>query len=398
MAQRFKSEYQTAKEREDLLRAELDKQKQMASQLNEASVEYNILKRDFESNRDVYDQLLNRYKQAGVSAGLRANNVVLVDAARPPAKAYSPRIVHNVFLTMLTCSFGFIGLAFLLESLQQQRKVGQVNSEEQVQTATQLTALAVVPQLSNGEVRSIDLKRFVPSDVARRQYAPELAICSRPQSPVAESFRALRSAILLGSAHPKVIIVTSALPQEGKTVTSANLAVALAQVGRRVLLIEANLRRPRLERLFGLGEASEGITNVGDLRHIMKPPMDGLPNLLYVPAGPAPQDATEILSSENFRQFLHWSRGAFDHVILDTPPVLSVTDPVLLAGDADLVLMVTRFGVPLRAVLKARDQLVQANNCRVSLVLNAVDLSGPAYEYLRYGSDKHDTRDKRAAV
>jgi capsular exopolysaccharide synthesis family protein len=216
--------------------------------------------------------------------------------------------------------------------------------------------------------------------------AVELVAQSRPHSQMAESYRALRTSLLLTNlgAPPKVIIVTSALPQEGKTTTSMNTALVLAQKGVRVLLIDADLRRPSIHKILGMGPRS-GLSNVLTGSATLQQTITRssiLPNLYILPAGTPPPNPAELLASTNMRDVLEELRGQYDHIVVDTPPTLSVTDAVVLSPRADAIVLVIRSGQTTKQALRrSRDILTQVNAKVSGVLLNAVDLTSPDYYY-----------------
>ena len=233
----IKGQYTAAVQREKMLHDALENQKQEANKLNESAIEYSLLKRDLDSNRQLYEGLLEKLKEAGVSAGLRSNNFRIVDVARVPTYPIEPNIPRNLaFAFMLGLTTG-VGLAFVIEGLD-----NTVRTTEQAQLISGLPSLGMIPLGSRSAREGANTKRLA---IASSKEAVELITQVRPQSQMAESYRALRTSLLLSNlgAPPKVIMVTSALPQEGKTTTSMNTAVVLAQKGVRVLLIDADLRR-----------------------------------------------------------------------------------------------------------------------------------------------------------
>jgi capsular exopolysaccharide synthesis family protein len=215
---------------------------------------------------------------------------------------------------------------------------------------------------------------------------PELVTQARPQSQMAESYRALRTSLLLSNlgAPPKVIMVTSARPQEGKTTTSINTAIVLAQKGVRVLLIDADLRRPSVHKTLGMGPRS-GLSNVLTGSATMQQTITVspiLPNLFILPAGTPPPNPAELLASSNLRDLIAELRGMYDHIVIDTPPTLSVTDAVVLSPRADATILVIRSGQTTKQALRrARDILMQVNAHVAGVLLNAVDLTSPDYYY-----------------
>ena len=203
---------------------------------------------------------------------------------------------------------------------------------------------------------------------------------------MAESYRALRTSLLLSNlgAPPKVIMITSALPQEGKTTTSINSAVVLAQKGVRVLLIDADLRRPSIHKNLGMGPHA-GLSNVLTGSATLEEAITHtsiLPNLDVLTAGTPPPNPAELLASSNMRDLLAQLREQYDHIVIDTPPSLSVTDAVVLSPRADAVVLVIRSGQTTKQALRrSRDILTQVNAKVVGVLLNAVDLSSPDYYY-----------------
>ena len=375
---KIKGQYETAVQRENMLHEALEKQKQEANKLNESAIEYSLLKRDLDTNRQLYEGLLEKLKEAGVSAGLRSNNFRIVDVARVPMGPIEPNIPRNLsFAFMLGLTSG-IGLAFLLEGLD-----NTVRTTEQAQMISGLPPLGMIPLGSRSAREGASAKRLV---IATSKEAVELITQVRPQSQMAESYRALRTSLLLSSlgAPPKVIMVTSALPQEGKTTTSINCAVVLAQKGIRVLLIDADLRRPSIHKTLGMGPRS-GLSNVLTGSATLESAITRssiLPNLDVLPAGTPPPNPAELLASSNMRDVLEQLRARYDHIVVDTPPALSVTDAVVLSPRADAIVLVIRSGQTTKQALRrSRDILMQVNAKVSGVLLNAVDLSSPDYYY-----------------
>jgi capsular exopolysaccharide synthesis family protein len=391
VAGRLRGDYLASLQRENMLRAALEQQKQQENKLNESAIEYSFLKRDFETNRTLYEGLLQKLKEAGITAGLRSNNIREVDIARTPAAPAEPNIPRNLaFGFMLGLTTG-IGLAFLLEGID-----NTVRTPEQAQLISGLPSLGMIPlgSKNNPEAASRSLS------VASSKEAVELITQCRPQSQMSEAYRALRTSLLLTSvgAPPKVILITSALPQEGKTTTSLNTATVLAQKGTRVILIDADLRRPSIHKTLGIGPRI-GLSNVltgGATLQEATFRSSLLPNLFILPAGTPPPNPAELLASTQMADILASLRQQFDHVIVDTPPTLSVTDAVVLSPYADAVVLVIRCGQTTKAALRrSREILTQVNARICGVLLNAVDLSSPDYYYYyeyqgKYGHDYYD--------
>jgi succinoglycan biosynthesis transport protein ExoP len=403
IAGKIRGQYMAALQRENMLHDALEKQKQEANKLNESAIQYSILKRDLESYRTLYEGLMEKMKQAGVSAGLKSNNFRIVDVARVPNVPIEPNIPRNLaFAFMLGLTSG-VGLAFLLEGLD-----NTVRTTEQAQMISGLPPLGMIPLGSRTAREGANAKRLV---IATSKEAVELVTQVRPQSQMAESYRALRTSLLLSNlgAPPKVIMITSALPQEGKTTTSINCAVVLAQKGIRVLLIDADLRRPSIHKTLGMGPRS-GLSNVLTGSATLQQTITRstiLPNLSILPAGTPPPNPAELLASPNMRDVLEELRGQYDHIVVDTPPTLSVTDAVVLSPRADAIVLVIRSGhTTKQALRRSRDILMQVNAKVSGVLLNAVDLSSPDYyyyyeyqgKYSRYYRDdeSHDDDDEDA--
>ena len=375
---KLRGQYMTALQRESMLRDALEKQKQEANKLNESAIEYSLLKRDLETNRTLYEGLLEKLKEAGVTAGLRSNNFRIVDAARTPAAPIEPNIPRNLAFALVLGITTGIGLAFLLENMD-----NTVRTTEQAQIISALPSLGMIPLGSKSSNNGTGLKRLA---LASSNEMVELVTQARPQSQMAESYRALRTSLLLSSlgAPPRVIMVTSARPQEGKTTTSINSAIVLAQKGVRVLLVDADLRRPSIHKTLGMGPRS-GLSNVltgsATLEQTITPSTI-LPNLFVLPAGTPPPNPAELLASSNMKDVLAELRGQYDHIVIDTPPTLSVTDAVVLSQRVDAIILVIRSGhTTKQALRRARDVLMQVNAHVTGVLLNAVDLSSPDYYY-----------------
>jgi capsular exopolysaccharide synthesis family protein len=378
VAARLRGDYLAAVQRESMLRSALEQQKQQANKLNESAIEYSLLKRDVDANRTLSEGLLERLKEAGVTAGLRSNNFRIVDVARVPTAPSGPNVLRNLaFALALGFSTG-IGLAFLLESMD-----NTVRTPEQAQTISALPSLGMIPLGSRSTKQMGSREKLA---LAASKEAVELVTKSRPRSQMAESYRALRTSLLLTfpGGPPKVILITSALPEEGKTTTSVNSAIVLAQKGTRVLLIDADLRRPSIHKTLGMGPKlglSNVLTGTATLQQATIPSTI-LPELFILPAGTPPPNPAELLASTKMKDILEELRKNYDHIVIDSPPTLSVTDAVVMSTGADAVVLVIRSGHTTKPALRrARDILLQVNARVCGVLVNAVDLSSPDYYY-----------------
>jgi capsular exopolysaccharide synthesis family protein len=391
---RMQNDYLAALQREKMLRAAFEAQKQEANQLNQSAIEYNLLKRDADANRQLYEGLLQKLKEAGISAGLTSTNVQIVDSARTPTFPSKPNVPLNLELGLLFGIIAGVVLALTNEALD-----NTIMTPEHVEFYSGLPALGMIPLKSTMRVAgangSSEKNKLLPSrSDAERNPSVELVTYARPNSELAEAYRALRTSILLGSAAapPKVILFTSPLPQEGKTTTAVNSAVSLAQQGRNVLLVDADLRRPAVHVAFGL-KPRAGLSDVLAGRNKLEEALVAspqVPNLTILPAGAVPPHPAELLSSEGMKQLLaRWSKE-FDHVIIDSPPMLTVTDAVLLSVSVDRVILVVRAGGTSKNALRRSCELLARVNANVlGVVLNAVDLKSPDHYHYYYSGTKY---------
>jgi succinoglycan biosynthesis transport protein ExoP len=369
-----KQAYLAAKAQENQTNSALDAEKVTAYKLRDDLLEYTLREREFESNRTLYDGLKQRLRTAGVEAGLESTEIEPIDLAYPPlGPTLKPRTNIFVVDTFVMLIFGII-LAFILESLDT-----GLRSVAEIESVSGLPSLALIPRA----------RRSVSDETTLSTAMRNLGTLSSPKSQFSEAFRALRTSLLLSVAggEPKVILLTSATPSEGKTTVSINLACVLAQRNVRVLIIDADLRRPTVHHRFGLN-GKVGLTSVltgsVSLEDAIQT-VPEIPQLDVLVSGPVPPFPTEMLGSETMRQLIERCRGMYTHIVMDSPPLLSVTDSVVLARDADAVVMIVRHGKSSKhAMRRARDLLVRSGAPVTGIVLNAVDLNSPEY-YAYYG-------------
>jgi polysaccharide biosynthesis transport protein len=379
----LESDYREAKQHEELLSRALDQQKAEVNLMSEKMIEYNVLKREAEANKSLYDSLQTKLKEAQISSGLRSSNIRIMDPAMVPATPARPAKTRNIALAIVVGLVGGIGLALLREYLD-----NTVKTPDDVETLARLPSLAVVPAFGDGAgtaKRASAMKGVTANGHEKRI---ELVAQHLPKSQMSEAFRALRTALLLSQPDhpPQVILVTSALPREGKTTAAANLAVTLAQLGDKTVLVDADLRKPGVGRLLNLGTGkyaglSSYLAGVSSL-DLVTVPHPQIANLAAIPTGPLPPNPADLLSSHKLSEAIAELRTKFKFVVIDSPPIMAATDAVILSVQTDGVLLVVRSGeTPKEAFTRTRDLLISVKCHLLGVVLNAVDASAPDYYY-----------------
>ena len=389
LVQNIVEEYQVSVAREKYLAKAVEDQKREVNEVASKTIQYNILKREVDSNKMLYDGLLDRMKQAQVSAGVTASNIRVVDAAEVPRGPSKPRVLLNLTLALIFGTAIGVGLAFFQEYLDNTLK-----TSEEVENLLRLPSLGVVQSFPvNGAGKSKQGK--LPTPVPGRQVAIAPAI--QTHSAAVEAFRSLRTSILL-SAHPvpRCLLVTSALPGEGKTTTTVNLGATLASLGSRVVIVDCDMRRPSCHTSTGVQNKPgfvQCLTGHVDLAQAILP-VPGVVNLSVIPCGPVPPNPAEVLSAPVASDLLRRLRSEFDYVLVDSPPLLSVADSRILSTLTDAVVLVVRgYATPYHVVRRARALLYGAGARILGVALNDVDMRkseygfGGSYKYgYEYGS------------
>ena len=379
----LRSSYEAGLKSEHLLQSAVDKQKTVTLKTNEDSIQYNILKREVDINRELYSGLLQRMKETAVSAGLDSTNIMITDPAKVPLSPDRPKKLLNLTLgIVLGLSLG-IGLAFFSDYLD-----NTVNKIEEVESTFALPILGAVPALAS-VARRKQLKGTTNNGQDAKSF--ELVMLQDQSSLVGEAIRNIRTSLLfsLPENPPKLLLVTSAEPGDGKTGVSINLSVALAQLGGDVLLIDADMRYPDCHRILEQ-DRTPGLSNflVGEaeLSAAIKP--TATPNLFLLPAGQSPLNPAELLGSERMKDALELLCQQFKYVIIDAPPVLGFTDSVLLSTFAEGTVFVIRAGKTVRDAAQRAVRTLNAVNAKIlGVVLNNIDLHSNGYSYYQ---DYHD--------
>jgi polysaccharide biosynthesis transport protein len=368
IGQRIANEYSTAAKTESVIRSDFDQQKQQAYKLDEHVGQYAILKHEVESGQRLYDTLRLKLKAAGIALGLTSSYVNVIDHAQIPDTPVEPKKTLYLALGLGGGLFGGLLLGLIRDSI-----------DDTVATSEELESIIAIPEL--GSVPFLPVLADRSHKELKRPFAPIALL--EPNSPGVEAYRALCSVILLSSPDSpfKTLVVTSATSGEGKSTVSCNLATALAQRGRRVLLVDADLRCSSFGAVLG---SRPGLSTMcaNAESHPRYRPIVNLPNLHVIPAGIRPSDPSGLLDSVGMQEIMTVWRAEYDHVIVDTPPVLPFADALALAARADGVILVARSGVSRsKALMRARDVLLRSRSNLLGFVLNAVREREDYYDY-----------------
>lgn len=404
IGERARNDYRAAQIAEDNLRADYERQRSAADQLNNKAVEYSIAKQEAAESRGLYETLYQHLKEAGVIEGLRSSNVTVVDPGRVPAKPSQPNIPLYLGLSLIGgLFFGSVG-AFVWDSLDD-----RVQSMEMIERTLNTPLLGVIPSATlsrwrKGALLSSSRRSSRSAEETSIAFRPSLpaTVPDQPNTAFSESLRGLRTALLLSrsSSPPKVILITSAAESEGKTTISLHLAAALVRNHSRVLLIEGDMRCPRMSHLLSIPN-HRGLSNLlsGDQDDLEVRPFADLPGLAVITAGPTPPYPAELLGSRRMKELIdEWSLG-YDFVLIDSPSLLAVTDAAILSKMADMTLLITRHAQSTRKSLERAWRTLRADpDTKVGVVLNAVSRESTAYsEYFGYYGNSYYGKAKGGA-
>jgi polysaccharide biosynthesis transport protein len=379
----LRSAYQAAVQKENELTGQVDRLKNDLLKLRNRSIEYTILQRDVDTNRAVYDGLLQQYKEVGVSDGVGKNDVTIVDKAKVPGGPVSPNIPVNLLAGLLGGIILGLGGAFLIEFIGD-----SINLPEEVQRKLHLSLLGVMPSSDKGERISDE--------------------ASDPKSEIAEAAYSLRTALQFTTTHgaPKSLLLTSSRPAEGKSSVSFALSLAFARQGKKVLLVDADMRRPTFYPGLQSREDEAGLSNVltGQMNGELPVRKTGIANLSLMTAGPTVPNPADLLSTQAYAQMLERALTQFDIVIADGPPVLGLADALLLSAQSEATIMVVEASTIRRSqVLAALNRLRSANGHIVGAVLNKFNRSNSGYGYgynyeYREPSNVNDADERRIVL
>lgn len=367
MVAAMKNHADTARATEEKLRQLVESQKKEQLNVEELRIEYSVLKRESEAAELLYKTVLARMKESDITSHNKINNMRVVDAAAVPLKPIKPRVVLTIFLGLIGGLGIAVGLAFFVNYLDD-----SIKSQDDVETYLRLPFLGYVPNIKTNSVVERDLQAHL-----------------HPQSNAAEGFRTLRASISLTpkSERFQVLAVTSTIPSEGKSLVASNLAIVMAQTGLRTLLVDADLRRPSVHKAYQLhspnGLSSFLTSELDQLDPIVH--KTEVPNLDVICCGSVPNTPSELIGSKRMMDFLRATRGRYDRIILDSPPISAVSDPLIIAAMADGVVFVTKFNKIRREhARKSIQRLQDAGIHIVGIVLNDIDFEGKDSYYYSY--------------
>ena len=394
----LETQYRQAQAREESLRKAFQQQRAETLTQNEAAINYHIIQQEIETYKSLLTNLLQRAKENDVVMASKPNNISMVDYALAPDGPVGPNRMRGVSMAFLLSLAAGVGLALFLEYLDD-----TVHSTDEVERLLHLPALAVIPSVAPAARRRA--LAATPGGLQKRNghpsNNPELLMNVDGRSPLAESYRHLRTSVLLSTAGraPRALLVTSSLPGEGKTTTAVNTAISLAQTGASVVIVDADMRRPRLRGIFGL-EAQAGLSSIlssemTEAEMISLVVHDQASDLHILTSGPIPPNPAELLGSDQMRRLVSALQGYYTHVVIDSPPITSFTDGVLISTLVDGVLLVVHGGKSSRHVVRRSRQLLQDVGAKIfGVVLNNVNLqTHDYYYYQRYYSQNYYNTD-----
>lgn len=396
------ADYQAALNKEKSLRAALNTQKQEANKINSNAILYNSLQAEVENKRAVLGALLTRQGEADMSLrlkGLGTTNVSILDRATVPLYPSSPKKKRNVILAFMVGLLGGLGLAFVFEAMDK-----SVKSLRDVEKYSRLPALGIVPEFSmNGYSELFRKGKRKPKRVLEQIRTPksseekeavtriesvELITHTFPKSKIAENYRSIRTSLLLteSDSNPRTFAISSPLPQEGKSVTISNIAVTFAQTGKKVLIIDSDLRKPSQHEFFKV-KNQNGLTDFlsgnFDGKELVKKTQ--IPNLFFINSGSVPDNPLELLGSKKMTDLVESLKKHFEYIFFDTPPLLLLSDAIVLGPKIDGVILVIWGGKTSREALRLSREKLDSHKIKcLGVVINGADLREHDYHYMKH--------------
>ncbi len=364
--------FEAARTQETQLRSRADFAKRNVLEQQDQGIRYNILKREVDTNREIYNGLLQRLKEVGIAGGVGTNNISVVDKADVPLFPYKPDIPRSAGIGLLLGLMAGLALAFLLEYLDD-----SIKFPDEVERFTGLALLGVIPMVNT--VRE----------------TPREQIATDPRSALAEAYRSLRTALQFSTARgaPRTLVITSCTKNEGKSTTSFACALALSQLGKRVLLVDGDMRNPTMHKLFN-GDHAVGLSNLlsSELDPIAVTRTTEFKNLFYISSGPLPPNPAELLSGGQLEKLLAPTFTVFDHIVIDAPPIMGIADAIILCKHVDATLFVIESSSTRKTSIRnALKRLHQAGAHPLGAVLSKLPSSASLYgydaNYYYYGSE-----------
>lgn len=359
-------EYEGALENEQRLQKSAESQKQLAIELNDKATQYKILEREVLSNKEVYNSLLTRSKEISATVGSDSGHIEVIDTARPPLAPYKPKVSRNLLLGILLGAFGGVGLAFLLEYMD-----NTIKSPDEFTQRYRIPVLGLIPYIDHTPEEDRDLAFKVYTD---------------PKSPISEAIRTTMFSIELSTSEvpPRIMLLTSVLPDVGKSTLSTNFCLSLLSTNAKVLLIDTDLRKPSLHNIFDIANNSVGLSSflagTSELKDIVrKTPYE---NFFFIPSGPIPPNPPELLASSRMRNFIATAAKQFDYIIIDTPPFHGFAEILILSSMVDGVILVSELNkTPREGVEYFKKAVSNVGGRILGVLVNKAGKSGGGYRY-----------------
>ena len=382
----LKNEYLTVKDKAARLKARVETQKQRALNLNERATQFKIMAREVETNKNIYESLLQRSREIESMVGVSSSNINIVSPASISILPSKPNVKLNLLLAIAVGVLGGIGLAFFLEYF-----TDSVTNPDEISDRFQIPILGIVPLVKDGD------------------FPPEKTFLLNERAPLSEALRTTRVSLQLSgsAAHVRSILITSNHPGEGKTTLTSNLALTFARAGERVVVVDADMRKPRIHKVFsdselnslpGLSSFLAGLVTKGIIRQ------NGIENLYFIPAGPIPPNPVELLASKRFEKLMQFLESRFDRVIVDAPPHQGFADVLVLSQNVGGVVLAASMGEIKRAELRHfKKSVLNTRGTILGCIINKVDMTRrygyqsyyKYYHYYRYAEDSNRTKPRR---